>query len=98
MRLTAACDPAGTTELPSKRPGVRHYQRTERLVDDFTATWYDRFPGGCVTSRLHSTTDVDGRFADEAPLVLGFAARRALQQLLDDRSNGRLRLDPASTG
>jgi hypothetical protein len=98
VRLTAACDPAGTTELPSKRPGVRHYQRTERLVDGFTATWYDRFPGGCVTSRLHSTTDVDGRFADEAPLVLGFAARRALQQLLDDRSNGRLRLDPASTG
>jgi hypothetical protein len=98
VRLTAACDPAGTTELPSKRPGVRHYQRTERLADGFTATWYDRFPGGCVTSRLHSTTDVDGRFADEAPLVLGFATRRALQQLLDDRSNGRLRLDPASTG
>jgi hypothetical protein len=32
VRLTASCDPAGATELPSRHSGVRHYQRTERLA------------------------------------------------------------------
>jgi len=98
VRLTAACDPAGATEVLSKRPGVRHYQRTERLPGSFTATWYDRFPGGCVTYQLHSTTDVEGKFATEAPLILAFTSRQALQQALDQRSNGRLHLDPAEVG
>ncbi len=95
VRLTAACDPAGATELPSRQTGVRHYERTERLPGRFMATWYDRFPGGCVTSRLQSTTDIEGKFATEASFVLGFATRQALRQALEERSNGRLHLDPA---
>jgi tRNA A-37 threonylcarbamoyl transferase component Bud32 len=95
VRLTAACDPAGATEAASARPGVRHYARTERLPGSFTATWYDRFPGGCVTSRLQSTTDTEGRFATEASFVLRFTTRQALRQALEERSNGRLHLDPA---
>jgi hypothetical protein len=95
VRLTATCDPAGAAELPSPQAGVRHYQRTERLAGGFGATWYDRFPGGCVTSRLRSALDPGGRFATEAPAVLGFASRQALQRLLDERSDGRLHLDPA---
>jgi membrane-associated phospholipid phosphatase/tRNA A-37 threonylcarbamoyl transferase component Bud32 len=96
VRLTATCDPAGAAELPSPHSGVRHYQRTERLAGGFAATWHDRFPGGCVTSRLRSTADPDGRFATEAPVVLGFVPRQALRQLLDERSGGRLHLDPAT--
>jgi hypothetical protein len=74
---------------------VRHYEQTQRLTDKFTATWYDRFPGGCITYRLESTTDTEGSFATEAALVRGFVTRQALQQALDERSNGRLSLDPA---
>jgi membrane-associated phospholipid phosphatase/tRNA A-37 threonylcarbamoyl transferase component Bud32 len=96
VRLTPACDPGGATEMPSQRPGVRHYEQTERTTDRFVATWYDQFPGGCATSRLDSTSDVDGTFAAEAARVLGFAPRQALQQALTQRSNGRLRLDPAA--
>jgi hypothetical protein len=98
VRLTATCDPAGAAETPSKLPGVRHYERIQRLAGRYTATWYDRFPGGCVTHRLDSTTDIEGNFAVEAPLVLRFATRQELRQALDERSNGRLHLDPASTG
>jgi hypothetical protein len=47
-----------------------------------------------VTSRLRSAADPDGRFAAEAPVVLGFVPRQALRQVLDDRSGGRLHLDP----
>ena len=96
VRLTPTCDPAGATETPSQRPGVRHYEQTERRTDRFTATWYDQFPGGCVTSRLDSTSDLDGTFATQAPRVLGFVTRQALQQALAQRSNGRLHLDPAA--
>jgi hypothetical protein len=96
VRLTASCDPAEATELPSQRSGVRHYQRTERLAGGFAATWHDRFPGGCVTSRLRSTADPDGRFATEAPVVLGFVPRQDLRRLLEERSGGRLHLDPSS--
>jgi tRNA A-37 threonylcarbamoyl transferase component Bud32 len=95
VRLTATCDPAGAAEQTSRHPGVRHYQRTERPAGGgFATTWYDRFPGGCVTSRLRSATDPDGRFAAEAPAVLEFASRQALDQRLEERSGGRLHLDP----
>jgi hypothetical protein len=97
VRLTPACDPAGATEMPSQHAGVRHYEQTERTTSRFVATWYDQFPGGCVTSRLRSITDIEGTFATQAPLVLGFITRQALQQALQERSNGRLHLIPGSS-
>jgi hypothetical protein len=94
VRLTAACDPSGAVEGPSQRPGVRHLQRTEsRTGGEFAATWFDQFPGGCVTSRLQLTTDPNGEFAAQAPYVFGFTTRQALQQALSQRSHGRLQLD-----
>jgi tRNA A-37 threonylcarbamoyl transferase component Bud32/membrane-associated phospholipid phosphatase len=94
VRLSAACDPSGAAEGPSATPGVRHYQQLQSPTGEFTATWYDQFPGGCVTSRLHLTTDPNGEFAAQAPQVLGFTTRTALQAALSQRSDGRLQLDP----
>ena len=94
VRLTAACDPHGAVEGPSPTEGVRHFQRIESPTGQFTATWYDQFPGGCVTSQLHLTTDPNGEFAGQAPQVLGFTSRAALQAALSQRSDGRLQLDP----
>ena len=94
VRLTAACDPSGAVQGPSATTGVRHYQRIQSPTGQFTATWYDQFPGGCVTSRLHLTTDPNGEFAGQAPQVLGFTSRAALQEALSRRSDGRLQLDP----
>jgi tRNA A-37 threonylcarbamoyl transferase component Bud32/membrane-associated phospholipid phosphatase len=97
VRLTAACDASGAVEGPSATAGVRHYQGIESRSGEFTATWYDQFPGGCVTSRLHLTTDPNGEFAAQAPQVLGFTSRAALQEALSQRSDGRLQLDPGDT-
>jgi tRNA A-37 threonylcarbamoyl transferase component Bud32 len=94
VRLTAACNPAGAVEVAPEEPGTRRSVRVDPLADEFRATWYDRFPGGCVTYRLHSTSDVEGWFAAELPTLLGFASRDTLRQALSQRSNGRLRLDP----
>jgi tRNA A-37 threonylcarbamoyl transferase component Bud32 len=96
VRLAAACEPGGAVEGPSPIAGVRHFQRIESSSGGgFGATWYDQFPGGCVTSRLHLTTDPNGEFAAQAPAVLGFTTREALRRALDERSGGRLELDPA---
>ena len=97
LRLTAACDPAGAAQAPSPAPGVRRYQRAEPSTGEFRATWYDLFPGGCLTYQLHSTSDVKGSFTADLPALLGFATRDALRQALRQRSGGRLRLDPVAT-
>jgi membrane-associated phospholipid phosphatase/tRNA A-37 threonylcarbamoyl transferase component Bud32 len=93
-RLAAACDATGAVEGPPPAPGVRRDQLVGSLAGEFSATWYDRFPGGCVTYRLHSTKDPVGQFANEARSLLGFTPRAALRQALDERSDGRLQLDP----
>jgi tRNA A-37 threonylcarbamoyl transferase component Bud32 len=94
LRLAAACDPAGAAQAPPPAPGVRRSQRVDRSTGAFRATWYDRFPGGCLTYRLHSTSDVEGSFAAELPGLLGFTSRGTLRQALSQRSGGRLHLDP----
>jgi hypothetical protein len=93
VQLVASCDPSGAVEVASQQPGVRRYERVERRAGGFTAIWYDRFAGGCVTSRMHTTTDTNGTFANEAPRLLGFTTRSELGQALSQRSGGRLELD-----
>jgi hypothetical protein len=97
LRLTAACDPAGAVQAPSPAPGVRRYQTVGPRTGEFRATWYDLFPGGCLTYQLHSTSDVKGSFTADLPALLTFATRDALRQALRQRSDGRLWLDPVAT-
>jgi tRNA A-37 threonylcarbamoyl transferase component Bud32 len=94
VRLTAACTPGRAVQGPSRTTGVRHYQRIESRAGDFAVTWYDLFPGGCVTSQLHLMNDPNGELAGQAPHVLGFRTRAELQEALSRRSDGRLQLDP----
>jgi tRNA A-37 threonylcarbamoyl transferase component Bud32 len=92
--LAGDCDTSGAVPMPSPQPGVTRYQRFDQSTRVFGATWYDRFPGGCLTYRLHSASDLEGSFAIELPGLLGYASRETLRQALSQRSNGRLHLDP----
>jgi hypothetical protein len=94
LRLARNCDPAGAVQAPPPAPGVRRYQRVDRSTGAFRATWYDLFPGGCLTYRLHSASDTTGSFATELPGLLRFTSRDGLRQALSQRSGGRLHLDP----
>ena len=76
----------------------RRYERTEPDRSGPATTWYIVFEGGCVTAQFGSPSDVDVALAREASSAIGFATRPALQQALDERSNGRLQLDPDRTG
>jgi hypothetical protein len=94
VRLTATCDPAGATRVPSDQPGARRYLRIERLAPQFSATRFDVFAGGCVTTRLTAPAAHRAQLTSEAPSLLGFTTRQTLQQTLGQRSDGRLQLDP----
>ncbi len=97
VQLTAACDLTGATEIPPQQLGVRRYERIDRLAPRFTATGFDVFPGGCVTTRLTTPAASRAEVTSQAPLLLGFTSRAALRQALEVRSAGRLHLDPERT-
>jgi hypothetical protein len=96
VQLTADCDTTGATPTPSDQPGTQRYQRTEPGHSGPT-TWHTVFPGGCVTAQLRATNNGDTSLIDQAASTIGFTTRHALEQALDQRSNGRLHLDPGVT-
>jgi tRNA A-37 threonylcarbamoyl transferase component Bud32/membrane-associated phospholipid phosphatase len=95
MRLTAHCDPQGATQITSNQPQVRRYQRINRLTPRFEATYFDLFPGGCVTARAALPAANRAEVSNELTTILHYTTRQTLQQALDQRSDGRLRLDPS---
>ena len=92
LTLTARCPAGGATQVRSVFPGVRRFAARQTAGGGFSASWYDLFPGGCVTILLHSTSRlaaVDSGLPDQAMLILGYVPRSALQQALQQRSGGR---------
>jgi len=94
VRLSTGCDIRGATLLSSDQPGARRFMLIERLAPQFSATRFDVFAGGCITTRLTAPAERRAELTTEAPLILGFTPRQALQQALEQRSDGRLQLDP----
>jgi hypothetical protein len=97
-RLTPRCDIRGAAEAVSEEPGVQRYLRFERLSPTFVATRFDLFPGGCLTTQLTAPEAQRSTVTGEAPLILGFTTREELRQALEQRSEGRLQLDPSEAG
>jgi tRNA A-37 threonylcarbamoyl transferase component Bud32 len=95
VRLTAACDVGGASLVPSGRPEVRRYLRTESVMPQYSGTRFEVFPGGCVTTWLTVPDVHRDRTTSQAGALLGFTSRQTLQQLLEQRSGGRLHLDPS---
>jgi hypothetical protein len=94
VRLTAACDIRGATEVASDQPQVRRFQRIDRLAPRFEATRFDLFPGGCIATQAAVPAANRAEITGELTAILGYTTRQTLQQALDQRSDGRLRLDP----
>jgi hypothetical protein len=95
IRLAAHCDPQGATQITSNQPQVQRYQRINRLTPSFEATHFDLFPGGCVTAQAAVPAANRAEITSQLPTILDYTTRQALQQALDQRSDGRLRLDPS---
>jgi tRNA A-37 threonylcarbamoyl transferase component Bud32 len=97
VELTASCDLTGATEVTSEQPGARRYLRSDGNIPGFSATRSYTFPGGCVTQRLTVPAASGPRLVSETSSVIGFTTRQELRQALEERSDGRLELDPGET-
>jgi tRNA A-37 threonylcarbamoyl transferase component Bud32/membrane-associated phospholipid phosphatase len=96
VQLTAACDTQGASQVDSNQPQVRRYQRIDRQTPRFEAIHFDRIPGGCVTTQTAVPAANRAEVTGELAPILHYTTRQALQQALDQRSAGRLRLDPST--
>jgi hypothetical protein len=73
---------------------VRRYQRIHRQAPGFEAARFDRFPGGCVTAQVAVPAANRAEITSQLATILHYTSRQTLQQALDQRSAGRLQLDP----
>ncbi|HET7516794.1 MAG TPA: hypothetical protein VFN05_03665, partial [Actinomycetes bacterium] len=80
FELTATCDAQG--------------RRVDRQTTRYEAVTPDRFPGGCLTTTVSVPAANRAEVTRDLPAILGYTSRQTLQQALDERSGGRLRLDP----
>jgi tRNA A-37 threonylcarbamoyl transferase component Bud32/membrane-associated phospholipid phosphatase len=93
------CDLTGVTEVAGDVVGARRYERPPVDGPDRVLTWYERFRGGCAIVELRSTSaspTVVDEVTRQAAQVIGFVSRTELARALDERSDGRLTLDPPS--
>jgi tRNA A-37 threonylcarbamoyl transferase component Bud32/membrane-associated phospholipid phosphatase len=99
LRFAESCDTTGATEAAGDVSGARRYDRGPIEGTDTILTWYEVFDGGCTTVHLNSRTSasqVVDEIGAQASQVIGFVTRADLSRALDERSDGRLRLDPPS--
>jgi tRNA A-37 threonylcarbamoyl transferase component Bud32 len=99
LRFAESCDVAGASEAANDVPGARRLEREPVEGTEMVLTWYEVFPGGCATVQLRSRTtdpEVQDDLRTQAGRVIGFVPRAELARALDERTNGRLRLDPPS--
>lgn len=98
-RFADSCDVTGATPVGADVPGARRFERGPIDSTNTVLTWYEVFPGGCATARLSSLSDAPAVLEEvtaQASRMIGFVSRAHLARALDDRSDGRLQLDPAS--
>jgi hypothetical protein len=97
LRFAESCDVTGATEVASEVPAARRFERGAIDGTDTILTWYEVFRGGCATVRLSShrhAPEVLAEVTTQADEVIGFVSRAHLARRLDERSHGRLQLDP----
>ena len=90
VRLSAACDTSGAIQRPSdqaRRPTLRAHAtppaRRRRRTE------YTVFQAAASRSRVHAANDADAALTDQVSTSVGFTSRQALQQALDERSDGQ---------
>jgi hypothetical protein len=92
--LHPSCDLTGSSQVHTDEPGAQRFERVERDGSTSTIVRTYVFPGGCVVERYQPPADLRVQPADEARLALGFVTRDELAAALEQRSDGRLHLDP----
>jgi tRNA A-37 threonylcarbamoyl transferase component Bud32 len=93
-KLTAACAAGQAEEIEPGQSGIRGYQRVAESPAEVVITRLDVFAGGCLTTRLVTPPAQRAELTAQLPRLLQFVPRQRLALTLEQRSDGRLQLDP----
>jgi hypothetical protein len=94
VRLTESCGTAGTTEVPTDRPGLRRLERVDRMSPSYAGARYYLFEGGCLTIAFSLDGGSAGEALAVASQIVGVVPRDDLAAQVEQQSGGRLTLDP----
>jgi len=78
VTLSASCDVAGASQVPSDQPGTRRFDRPLSQRPQFAALRFYTFPGGCVTYRFTFEPGVSPLLAIPVNGAVGFVPRARL--------------------
>jgi hypothetical protein len=98
VRFAEACDVTGADEVASDVPGTRRYEARLDEDSDPIIVWYDVAPGSCTTVRLRVDSTEPAVLEEvgaQAPRLISYVTRAELARVLEERSGGRLHLDPS---
>jgi hypothetical protein len=94
VRLSADCEVAGGTEVPTDEPGTRRWERLQSVSPAYVGERFYLYDGGCTTLHFALQGAAQVQAVGEASLAVGFVSRDAVRAMVRDRSDGRLQLDP----
>ena len=96
VQLARTCTLGRVTAVPSDQPGTSRYQEVIAIEPGrrYQGAVYYVFRGGCVIYQLDLRSDQQARPLAEVNRTLGFVSRDQLRHELQQRSDGRLNLDP----
>jgi membrane-associated phospholipid phosphatase len=78
VTLTAACDTAGASRVPSDQPGAARFERPLSLQPRFTLVRMYTFAGGCITYQFQFVTGAAPSLAIPIDTAIAFEPRPVL--------------------
>jgi hypothetical protein len=92
--LRRRCDTAGSTGVVSEQAGATRHEKVTRVTTGYGGERHYRFAGGCVTYRFNLQGTTRAEPVAAVSQSLGFVSRRAIEDRINAKSDGRLELDP----
>jgi hypothetical protein len=95
VQLTASCDTAGATEIRSDRLEMRRLEKVTQVTPQFVGRRFYLFDGGCIAVVFRLSGMNSAEPLGVATQAIGVVRRNELRDLVREKSDGRLELDPA---
>jgi hypothetical protein len=90
LHARGGCSVPGASEVPSDEPGMRRFERPERLPPNLRTVRLYRFAGGCVTYTVEFDSPETASLLFDIDTALAFQNRAALTERVRHRNGLRL--------
>jgi hypothetical protein len=94
VTLTEECATDGASEIPSDRAGMRRLENVTEVSPRYVGRRFYLFEGGCITVQFTISSEDRSEPLAVVTQGLGAVPRNELRELVRERSDGRLELDP----